>query len=271
MIVVRLIGGLGNQLFQFATARALATLKNCEMALDVSGFQKYLLHRYSLHHFNITAQVVDDRVLAKLHGGYHYREASLAFDSQVFSLPIPLYLEGYFQSEEYFKDCRNQILSELKVVSPLGPKNLTLVNFLERVSETVSLHVRRGDYVSNPSANAVHGTCGADYYRKACEYMLSRTKNPTFVVFSDDIAWAKENLEVPGNKVFVDWNDASANFADLKLQQLCHHNIIANSSFSWWGAWLGCSSSKEVVAPKNWFQKGMHVGHSVVPERWVSF
>ena len=197
MIVVRLIGGLGNQLFQFATARALAILKNCEMALDISGFQKYLLHRYSLHHFNISAPVVDGQILAKLHGGYHYRESSLAFDPQVFSLPIPLYLEGYFQSEEYFKDYRSQILGELTVASSLGPKNLALVNFLERVSETVSLHVRRGDYVSNPSANAVHGTCGADYYRKACEHMLGKTKNPTFVVFSDDIPWAKENLEVP--------------------------------------------------------------------------
>ena len=269
MIMLRLIGGMGNQLFQYATAKALAMQKSCELVLDITAFETYKLHRYSLNHLKISAPVASPSIVGQWGGGFHYRETSLVFDPMLFEAPTPLYLEGYFQTEDYFKFAREKILDEFKVVSPLEGRNEELLNNLKRTPRTVSVHVRRADYVSNPAANAVHGTCGVDYYQRARDYFLAKLENPVFVVFSDDIPWARENLAFGDSAVFVDWNDASTNYADLKLQSACHHNIIANSSFSWWGAWLGRQEGKEVIAPEKWFADGAHPGHSIVPSGWV--
>jgi hypothetical protein len=271
MIMLRLIGGLGNQLFQYATARALAIRKGCELVLDTTAFNTYKLHSYGLGNLNVRAPVVCPSVISRWGGGYHYREVSMAFDAGLFDCPSPLYLEGYFQTELYFESARELLLEEFEVTAPLNDKTLNLLNELTSFETTVSVHVRRGDYVTNPSANAVHGTCGADYYRRARDYFVSKLISPIFIIFSDDIPWARENLDFGQSAIFVDWNGAAANYADLKLQSYCSHNIIANSSFSWWGAWLGKKPNKEVVAPEQWFKEGAHRGHSIVPSRWLRF
>jgi hypothetical protein len=139
---------------------------------------------------------------------------------------------------------------------------------LKRVSSnnSVSVHIRRGDYVSNPHASKFHGTKGLDYYEKAVERIAETVKNPELFVISDDIEWCKENLRLPYKTTHIDGN---AGFEDMHIMSHCAHNIIANSSFSWWAAWLNTNPDKVVIAPKKWFNDESINTEDVVPKTWI--
>ena len=130
----------------------------------------------------------------------------------------------------------------------------------------VSLHVRRGDYVSDPKTKAILGVCSLDYYRAAIAHIAERIESPAFFVFSDDIAWAKANLEIPFPCEYVDHNQGQQSYNDMHLMSLCKHHIIANSSFSWWGAWLNPRKDKIVIAPENWFANNEDAKDLIPPE-----
>jgi hypothetical protein len=135
-------------------------------------------------------------------------------------------------------------------------------------ANAVSLHIRRGDYVSNAKFNAAHGTCDLDYYARAAAFVAERVGDPVIYAFSDDPAWVAENLKLPFEMRFVDHNDGSTAHEDLRLMATCKHHIIANSSFSWWGAWLNPLKDKVVAAPTQWFADPAKSNPDILPQSW---
>lgn len=284
MIVSRLIGGLGNQMFQYAAGRALALRRGVPFRVDRRGFASYKTHAFGLDCFR--ADVKDapadqlpgaaaesriNRLLRPfLRGPVRvHPEKAFTFDPQVLALPDNTYLDGYWQSEQYFNDQAAAIREDFTVRHPPSAENQ---RWLERIaaSNAVSLHVRRGDYVTNPSANAVHGTCDLDYYRRAVDHLRNASgADPAIFVFSDDPDWVAANLQLPFDMHLVRNNDAATNYEDLRLMSACRHHVIANSSFSWWGAWLDPAPDKIVVAPKRWFRSDEMDDTDLIPAAWV--
>ncbi|AWA29770.1 alpha-1,2-fucosyltransferase [Flavobacterium magnum] len=273
MIVVKLIGGLGNQMFQYAAAKAIAIERNQPLELDVSAFDHYKLHQFALHHFNFSAKVFRprhilwDKVRSLFIKILHYKERDFGFNARIFDLKADdLYLDGYFQSEKYFLKHSSTIRREFEIISSLKPQTLKVLEEI-RNTNSVSLHIRRGDYVGNP----LHGTDNELFYRKALGFIETKIENPKLFVFSDDTLWAKQNFKSKHEVIFIDFNDALSNFEDIKLMSCCKHNIIANSSFSWWGAWLNDNPGKLVVAPQQWFNDKSINTSDLIPENWIRF
>ena len=283
MIVSRLIGGLGNQMFQYAAGRALALRRGVPFRIDRRGFATYR-RAFGLDCFR--AELADapadqlpgaaresriHRLLRPLLGGPMrvYAEKAFTFDPAVLSLPDGTYLDGYWQSEQYFADCAAVLREDFTVRHAPSPENQ---RWLERIGacNSVSLHVRRGDYVSDPGAAAVHGTCDLDYYRRAVDIVRQAGgADPVIFVFSDDPDWVAANLQLPFELHLVRNNDAATAYEDLRLMSACRHHVIANSSFSWWGAWLDAAPDKIVVAPRRWFRADDMDDRDLVPASWV--
>ena len=180
------------------------------------------------------------------------------------------YLQGFWQTEKYFIEFEDQIRKDFAFKSPLNEKNSQLV---KQISETnsVSIHLRRGNYVSDPSTSVVHGTCDLEYYRNAAKLVAEKIGDPVFYIFSDDPEWVKENLIVDFPSVYVNHNSGKEGYNDMRLMSHCKHNIIANSTFSWWGAWLNENREKIVVAPKKWFAKETFQQNvqDLYPDGWI--
>jgi hypothetical protein len=290
MIIVRLIGGLGNQLFQYALGRNLALKNNCELKLDISGFEDYKLHKYGLHHFNIVENIatkkdirefkptsrnflfnlsnrISDSVLPWNKRKYIV-ERDLNYNSNIFNVGGNAYLDGWWQSEKYFADISRIIRKELSVKNEpdgLNREILTIINS----TNSVSLHIRRGDYVSNPQTKEFHGVLGMEYYMESLNLIEENVKDPQIFVFSDDIPWARDNLQTDLPVHFINHNGIEKNYEDLRLMSNCKHNIIANSSFSWWGAWLSKNKEKVVIAPKKWFSFQIRL-EDRIPSNWLT-
>jgi hypothetical protein len=195
-----------------------------------------------------------------------FRERNFNFDSAVLDLPDNTYLDGYWQSYLYFEDVADLIRFEATPSLPAGPKDMVVSQAIIR-AESVSVHVRRGDYVRLKTAASVHGTCSPEYYLTAMATVASLVPNAHFFVFSDDPEWTRRHLTPPGPTTFVDHNGPEAAFQDLRLMALCKHNVIANSSFSWWGAWLNPGKEKVVISPKLWFADGRPTP-TLMPSKW---
>ena len=175
------------------------------------------------------------------------------------------YYDGYFQNEKYFIQQRAQLLEQFSLREELDGKNQELLNKIFDTN-SVSLHVRRGDYVTLECAKNQHGLCPIKYYEKAIKHIEKRVKNPHFYLFSDDLDWVVENLEINHPFKVVDLNKNKGAF-DLELMKHCKHNITANSSFSWWGAWLNENPNKIVISPKKWNSQKQKC--EIVPKSWV--
>jgi hypothetical protein len=173
---------------------------------------------------------------------------------------------GNWQSERYFVDVMDMIRADFTFGTAPAGRNTELAELIGNTT-AVSLHIRRGDIAANPTSLAVHGLCSLDYYRKAIEYVASKLAKPEFIIFSDDMHWVRENLQVNYPCHYVDHNIGIESYNDMRLMSLCHHHIIANSSFSWWGAWLNPSKEKMVVAPKRWFASN-YDSSDIVPSSW---
>ncbi|MFQ6601619.1 alpha-1,2-fucosyltransferase [Flavobacterium sp. C3NV] len=271
MIVVQLIGGLGNQLFQYAAAKALALETKQKLYLDVSQFESYKLHNYALNHFNVISKAYKkpNRYLRKIKSFYQkktsYKEVDFGYNPDLVILKgDAIFLEGYFQSEKYFIKHEKEIRNDFEVRTPFKKETIDAIEKIESVN-SVSIHIRRGDYLSN----ALHNTNKDEYYNKALEIIGSKVINPVFFIFSDDMDWVKANFTTNHEIVFIDFNDAFTNFEDLILMSACKHNIIANSSFSWWGAWLNNNPDKIVIAPKLWFNDDSINTNDIIPTSWV--
>ena len=178
-----------------------------------------------------------------------------------------LYLDGYWQTYKYFENIREILLEEFSLKEELNLENRNILNKIKS-RNSISLHIRRGDYITNSHTSNVHGACSIHYYMEAIEYINRRIDSPVYFIFSDDIQWVKENLEFNNEKVYVDINDGETAYCDLELMKNCQHNIIANSTFSWWGAWLNINKEKIVITPKKWMNIKRDFS-GLIPIGWI--
>jgi len=273
MIIVKLIGGLGNQMFQYATGRALAYSLDLPLKLDISFFSNSSNRKFMLHNFNISAQyatleeikrvkmrnyplpiqkLISTFRKIKKENTLYIKEGNRSLDVNQLKGYDIIYLNGYWQSEKYFRHIESIIQSEFTLKSKT---DLINQQYLEDIlsSNSVSIHIRRGDYISNPKANQKYILCTLDYYQKAIDFISERVDNPKFYIFSDDLQWAISNLQIQYPAFFI-LHNIQKEYEDLRLMVSCKHHIIANSSFSWWGAWLGNYSEKITIAPYQWFK-----------------
>ena len=271
-VIVQVIGGLGNQLFQYAAGRKLALDLNAQLRLDISGFTTYYdLHKYSMHHLNVVEDFIQlDELHERSKDILFIKEPSLAYCPNVFDDLKgfnSVYLEGYWGSEHYFESIDHVIRGEFSVKTPPSQANIEMGRAI-LATEAVCLHIRRGDYVWHPMSQQSHCLCSLDYYQESLGLLARVLSNPVVYVFSDDQEWASKNLNIPFEHVFVGINDASKNYEDLRLMSLCKHFIIANSTFSWWGAWLSNSPNKIIFAPRQWLKDPNLSWFDPVPLKW---
>ncbi|MEL7254651.1 MAG: alpha-1,2-fucosyltransferase [Pseudomonadota bacterium] len=281
MIITRLFGGAGNQLFQYAAGRALADHLGTDLAVDKRYLPLGGETRADCFSHHLEARFVDNVALppAKMDSAVKYaawralgrnprfhREDGLGFNDDFFDLGDGIYLHGYWQSERYFDAIAPQIREDLRMTTPLDDANAAMADRIAGAGVAVSAHVRRGDYVGDGS----YAICAPDYYRDGVARIAQETgQEVTCFVFSNDPAWARENLSLGAEMVVVDINDETKGHFDLHLQTLCDHHVIANSTFSWWGAWLNGKSGKRVVAPRDWFGPGKPANPDICPPDWI--
>jgi len=291
MIIVKLKGGMGNQMFQYALGRALSIKNNTALGFDLSFLldrtprKHFTLRNYDLDLFNISSEIVPQSKIPtnyrkpkskiglcfKILKTKFYKikgiEKSFNFDSSILSMGDDSYLDGYWQSPKYFEGIEEIIRKDFTLKNPL-PFNIQ--NLIEVVKQENSLcvHVRRGDYVGNSH----HEVVNKQYYDKALEKVKSLTNIDKIYVFSDDIKWCEDNIKFEYPTMFVGEEYAGTKAeGHMALMSACHNFIIPNSSFAWWSAWLATYKNKIVIIPKKWFPDGSILGddEDIVPESWI--
>ncbi|MBK8988619.1 MAG: alpha-1,2-fucosyltransferase [Chloroflexi bacterium] len=292
MIIVRLAGGLGNQMFQYAAARQMAHRLQTTLKLDISYYDSQQLRSYSLSPFAIQETFAAAAELTQIRGKSKNKLVKLFFrvrqnfklfyrwtilhESHVMPVNRRLwtetgdtYLDGYWQSEQYFQNIEPLIRREFTLKSTPDPYSQEIAAYIAD-TQAVSIHIRRGDYVSDAHTNRQHGTCGLEYYHACVAHISQKVERPSFFIFSDDPVWAKENLRLPHPVIVVSREDGRLQDAtELWLMSLCQHHIIANSSFSWWGAWLNPDPQKQVYAPQKWYRNPHRDNADIIPETWI--
>jgi hypothetical protein len=286
MIISRLTGGLGNQMFQYAIGRSLSLKNNSIYKLDISEYNSFKHHNgYHLNIFENDFLIASNpeiyrlknrrslysKILNKLNISFdtHYREHDFyRFDKKIYNMNGQIYLDGYWQNEKYFKDKSNFIINDFTFKPEISTENLDHLNHIKS-TKAVSIHIRRGDYISNINFSKVHNTLDLDYYKKAISIINTKIDNPFFFIFSDDLKWAKYNLDHLQNKKFIINNQGANSHEDMRLMSECKHNIIANSSFSWWGAWLNRHESKIVISPNRWLKVTKIDTSDLIPHSWI--
>ena len=293
MIVVRLNGGLGNQLFQFSAGYALALKNRDTLKLDlsaltnstsnqtirqpdilefigVSGFERATSieikkFRKPYGFFSKLFRAVNQKLLKKYYHDWH---------PEIMNLKGNIYLEGYFQAEHYFKDIYTQLINELSVSDQIIKNTLDISQIISSKMHPVSIHIRRGDYITNPDAKKFHDICTKEYFYKAIDYLEKEIGKINLLVFSDDIAWVKNNMKWTTGTVFISAlkgmnGKALTGPEELYLMSICEHNIISNSTFSWWGAYLNKNKTKKVVAPNIWNKSPFLKHKNIIPNDWT--
>ena len=281
MIIMKIWGGLGNQLFQYALGRKLSLAKNIELKLDTSQYRTDTRRHYDIHRFNIAGSLSNRIELAKFkffnvfdsskpyYKRHVVQEQGFFFDPNIFNVSNNSYIQGYWQSEKYFKDIENIIRKDITLKEPQDQKYLDIL-YKIRNSNSVSLHVRRADYLSARNTK-IFAKCSPDYYKQAVEIIANRVGEPKLFIFSDEIDWVKKNLSFPFQVEYVSANKYFADYdcQELTLMSACKHNVTANSSFSWWGAWLNSNLQKIVVIPDKWVVDTKREAKDVVPDSWI--
>lgn len=290
-VKVSLYGGLGNQLFQYAAGFALAKRLNVPLVLDLSWFEEVkskeeiTTRKFALAPFDldVTATILDthsffslfkSKLLQRLNltngKSDTYHEKSFHFDSDFLKISCPVHLNGYWQSYKYFDNVADELRQSIGQPKKLNVGNQAILDQISAV-DAICLHVRRGDYVSNANAAGTHGLCNIDYYKKGLQALTENVAQPHCFIFSDDPEWVKNNMELNCSSTIVDINGPDDVHYDLWLMASCKHFVIANSTLSWWAAWLGCFTEKIVVAPKQWFLTGDKSTDDLIPDTWIRF
>lgn len=288
MIYVRIKGGVGNQLFHYALARNLALKHETPLRLDLSWFKLNPYRAYELDRLNIAGESVTSiwehfglyqlrdtrgrrariaKMVPKILPGITYiTNKHFPFKPEVLESPDNVYLDGTWQTEKYFANIAPTIRKEFTLKNPSGYFKSTSREM--QSVESVSLHVRRGDYADNPKVLKSHGLMPREYYGAAVGQLSSQVENPEFYVFSDDIAWVKAHIPIPFTTHYIE-HPEKKDCEEIVLMAACKHQIIANSSFSWWGAWLNPNPEKIVIAPKIWFVDGKYDTRDLIPTDWL--
>ena len=295
MIITSLNSGLGNQMFQFAAGKSLARHLQTELLLDISWFKNsdkaQTPRSFELMVYPIKDSIADEFIVNRLirpsskgvlnrlkhkinrnrpiHNQWLFIEPHFHYYSDFFKAKAPVMLSGYWQSEKYFQLISEEVKSIFSLEIPQSDSNFSWVQLMQTQAQAVAIHVRRGDMVKNPEVAKIHGSCNLDYYQRAMSYVESKVEQPTYFVFSDDIAWCKEHLNSKFPIYFVSGNEGDRAYWDIQLMRYCKHNIIANSSFSWWGAWLNNTPNKIVVSPINWFNHSDSDTKDLIPNNWI--
>lgn len=281
-------------MFQFAFAYALAKQTGADILYDFSYFSENdselaQIRNYELGAFNLECMQASandlekvitsdnrtpfEKILGDIFKIKKYdskknliRQSSAYEYNKNFSNPKMYYYEGYYQNERFFIKYRNDLFKCFSLKDSLDDKNQSALDSIKS-TESVSLHVRRGDYVTLKCSKEFHGLCSLEYYEKAIKHIAAKVKKPHFYLFSDDIEWVIQNLKIDYPYTIINFNQ-NKGWLDLNLMKHCKHNITANSSFSWWGAWLNENPDKIVIAPKNWIAK-KNVKCKTVPKSWI--
>ena len=286
-MISRIRAGLGNQLFQYAAARAVALRLGVPLRLHPLFYAQDSLRSYRLDAYGLPARPALDRelrwVLTPLHGSPKVRalvegvnrllpfdrrwlveESSMRFDPRIARLDHPVYLTGFWQCERYFDGHADTIRQELTLRTPVPECYKAVVDAIDGC-QSVAIVVRRGDYLGIPNTQ---GLCTQDYYTRALDAITARVPQRRLFVFSDDIPWCRAHLIVEPGTTFVESATRHAPEEDLRLLSRCRHFILANSTFAWWGAWLSSNVEKLVVAPSRWMQDSEPYT-DILPPQWL--
>lgn len=276
MIYARLHGRLGNQMFQYAAACGLAKRLSVPFTIDprraIYKGEGVLTRVFDLdwaEQVKLPPAQHERPVSYYLWRGLRlspkiYRENALGFNEAFKTLPDDTYLHGYWQSERYFENAAEDLRNAFEFRHPMSPQNAEMAAQIAS-GPSISLHVRRGDFVDL----GAHVCCDQTYYDKALAAVTKGSADPTVYVFSDDPQWAKDHLPLPFKKVVVDFNGPETDYEDMRLMSHCEHNILANSSFSWWAAWLNPNPHKRVAGPEQWFSNAQQTNPDILPDRWL--
>lgn len=289
MKIVKVIGGLGNQMFQFALYKTLQKqFPDERVLLDLHCFNGYHKHRgFEIGQlFHAKYEEASLREVAKVAYPYpNYQcwrfgsrilpnrktmlkeKANYAFDSTALTRKGDTYYDGYWQHEEYFLTIREDLLQTFAFTGFEENGKNQETALLVTNKNSCAIHVRRGDYVKD---KLFCNICDIEYYQRAIQLMTEKVHPDLFCIFSDDIPWCHKHLpSLLGETqiVYADWNMGKDSFYDMHLMSLCHHQIIANSSFSWWGAWLNTNEGQTVIAPQKWWN--IKDAHSPISNNWI--
>jgi hypothetical protein len=256
-------------MFQYAYGRSEALTKNTPLILDISSFTHRAANEtprtFDLNCFNIKPEKIVDEAT---------KDSFLKKIIRKIFLPASY---GFWQSEKYFKKHSDIIRADFTLRNPISDDAKVWEEKIKKAPTSIALHARRGDYVNDKKTNQYHGVCDEKYYQSAYNEIIKRIPQNELAghevfIFSDDIAWVKENVSLPCPIHFVS-ETKMPNYEEMYLMSACNHNIISNSSFSWWGAWLNQNKNKIVIAPKQWFAPSAKVSDqiskSIVPEEWI--
>ena len=295
MIIISIFGGLGNQMFQYACGKSLAEKLGVELKLDISHLidrtprENFTYRDFELGQFQIKDQIATPdevrkfipnlwnasqfviqfyKVIRYFNGNnYYFEKKKYQYENRFESIKANTYLYGYFQSEKYFIQNKYLITNSFKLKNNLDIYNNTLLSKINS-ENSVSVHIRRGDFLQS-SFNLLDVK---SYYEKAIDFIQNKIENPVFYFFTNDFEWTKENFDrFDINKTIINHNNGDKSYIDMVLMSSCKHNICANSSFSWWGAWLNQHSDKIIIAPKQWFknQEDTFLTYDMIPENWL--
>jgi len=278
-MIIKIKGGIGNQLFQYALGIYFEEIKKYNVLYDISHFkldnkrkfeltEAFEIDNIQLYNHKFQYRIYDkifDKIKPK-HKRFYIFERELSFDKLILNIGKNCYLDGYWHSYKYFEKVKEKLLERLKLSLDFSPDAENIYSNIIDTPNSISLHIRRGDYIG---LNNVYYSLTENYYKKAIEYILDVKKFETYslYIFSDDIEWCKKNIKFK-NTIFVENNNMKS-YEDLILMSICKNNIIANSSFSWWAAFLNKNIDKVVVAPKNWYvENNSSFINSLYPKEW---
>lgn len=278
MLIVKLKGGLGNQLFQYGFGRLISNKRNEQLKLDISslGSAKDTKRSFVLDKFNIKAEIASKEEIQKYAPSAFarftkqkiLREFHIGWQPQLLTSQKK-YFEGYWQSYLYLDPIKDKLLQEITLKNPFTDYYQQISSQIKN-SLSVAIHIRRGDFTDNQKIKSIHQTITLEYFQKAFSLIESKLQNNTYFVFSDDIAWVKTNLKTNFPTTYVSPEKNSEATQELILMSQCQHQIIANSTFSWWAAYLNQNLNKIVIAPKKWNNKYQKHYQHLLPKDWLS-
>ena len=292
MIVVKVFGGLGNQMFQYALGKYLAIKNNSDLYLDLSWYsinKSSTKRKFQLDIFNTEFKIANSKiisdskpfilrllntVLIRLKLGTvqthnYFIEDKFSFNSSFEKIRNYCYVNGYWQSPLYFQSIESIIREDFKFPMLQHSSNIDIEEKIKKTN-SVGIHLRRGDFI-NSKHHGIHGICSLEYYQSTISYVSNKIDEAVFFIFSDDVEWVKENFNFDSRSYYISGNNGTNSYIDMQLMSGCKHNIIANSSFSWWGAWLNTNSDKIIIAPKQWFfcESLNKQTNDLMPETWI--
>ena len=247
--------------------------------LQTEQFKKaHTIRAFELDKLHISAKIASENQLAlikrkcwkNIFRPVCIKEKNFRFNPNVLHVRQNCILDGFWQCEKYFINIKEILFEEFTFQKTISDIDLQKIQTEIQTTNSVSIHFRRGDYLSNNNANKSHGVCSMEYYQKAVQFIAEKVNDPVFFVFSDDIEWVKDNFKCEFPVHYIEKSDENIH-SDFQLMSLCKHNIVANSSYSWWAAWLNRNEAKLVIAPKRWFadEKNQSQAEDLIPQSWI--